>query len=201
MVIKTKIESLSPSVTLLSSIIATRHHTIVFTGEEVLSVIIKLIIILYKRWCPLIYIKMLIQTAFVQCLCISLSFSQSIQDMGNTKARQLYEANLPESFRRPQTDQYPSLSADVQKKNLNVLQYLEMLFILLIWCLFSLDSDLRAVEFFIRDKYEKKKYYSKNVTNGSSVCISSLFWYCRTPSILKCIFSTHTFKYAYSFTW
>ncbi|KAG8015151.1 Stromal membrane-associated protein 1 [Nibea albiflora] len=55
---------------------------------------------------------------------------QSIQDMGNTKARQLYEANLPESFRRPQTDQ--------------------------------------AVEFFIRDKYEKKKYYGKNVTNGSS---------------------------------
>jgi len=55
---------------------------------------------------------------------------QSIQDMGNTKARQLYEANLPESFRRPQTDQ--------------------------------------AVEFLIRDKYEKKKYYSKNVTNGGS---------------------------------
>ncbi|TNN71235.1 Stromal membrane-associated protein 1 [Liparis tanakae] len=55
---------------------------------------------------------------------------QSIQDMANTNARQLYEANLPENFRRPQTDQ--------------------------------------AVEFFIRDKYEKKKYYSKNVTNGSS---------------------------------
>ncbi|XP_061736915.1 stromal membrane-associated protein 1-like isoform X2 [Nerophis ophidion] len=55
---------------------------------------------------------------------------QSIQDMGNTKARQRYEANLPENFRRPQTDQ--------------------------------------AVEFFIRDKYEKKKYYSKNVTNGGS---------------------------------
>ncbi|XP_004539027.1 stromal membrane-associated protein 1 [Maylandia zebra] len=55
---------------------------------------------------------------------------QSIQDMGNTKARRLYEANLPDSFRRPQTDQ--------------------------------------AVEFFIRDKYEKKKYYSKNVTNGTS---------------------------------
>lgn len=55
---------------------------------------------------------------------------QSIQEMGNTRARQLYEANLPESFRRPQTDQ--------------------------------------AVEFLIRDKYEKKKYYSKNVTNGGS---------------------------------
>ncbi|XP_068607228.1 stromal membrane-associated protein 1-like [Brachionichthys hirsutus] len=55
---------------------------------------------------------------------------QSIQNMGNTKARQLYEANLPESFRRPQTD--------------------------------------HAVEVFIRDKYEKKKYYGKNVTNGSS---------------------------------
>uniref|UniRef100_A0A8C0HGM9 Small ArfGAP 1 n=1 Tax=Chelonoidis abingdonii TaxID=106734 RepID=A0A8C0HGM9_CHEAB len=30
-----------------------------------------------------------------------------MQDMGNTKARILYEANLPENFRRPQTDQYP----------------------------------------------------------------------------------------------
>ncbi|KAM9000892.1 stromal membrane-associated protein 1 isoform 2-T2 [Sarcophilus harrisii] len=49
---------------------------------------------------------------------------QCMQDMGNTKARMLYEANLPENFRRPQTDQ--------------------------------------AVEFFIRDKYEKKKYYDKN---------------------------------------
>uniref|UniRef100_A0A3B3HR11 Small ArfGAP 1 n=1 Tax=Oryzias latipes TaxID=8090 RepID=A0A3B3HR11_ORYLA len=55
---------------------------------------------------------------------------QSIQDMGNTKARRLYEANLPDSFRRPQTDQ--------------------------------------AVEFFIRDKYEKKKYYSKNGLDRSS---------------------------------
>ncbi|KAF5910129.1 stromal membrane-associated protein 1-like isoform X1, partial [Clarias magur] len=49
---------------------------------------------------------------------------QSVQSMGNTKARQLYEAHLPDNFRRPQTDQ--------------------------------------AVEFFIRDKYEKKKYYDKN---------------------------------------
>ncbi|KAI3352860.1 hypothetical protein L3Q82_019438 [Scortum barcoo] len=64
---------------------------------------------------------------------------QSIQEMGNTKARQLYEANLPESFRRPQTDQ---------------------------------------------DKYEKKKYYSKNVTNGSSVCIAS-FSYSSYAHVLK----------------
>ncbi|XP_008316046.1 stromal membrane-associated protein 1-like isoform X1 [Cynoglossus semilaevis] len=55
---------------------------------------------------------------------------QCIKDMGNTKARRLYEANLPDSFRRPQTDQ--------------------------------------AVELFIRDKYEKKKYYGNNVTNGNS---------------------------------
>ncbi|XP_054896926.1 stromal membrane-associated protein 1-like [Poeciliopsis prolifica] len=55
---------------------------------------------------------------------------QSIQEMGNTNARQLYEANLPDSFRRPQTDQ--------------------------------------AVEFFIRDKYEKKKYYNKNAVIRSS---------------------------------
>ncbi|EPY83583.1 stromal membrane-associated protein 1 [Camelus ferus] len=58
---------------------------------------------------------------------------ECMQDMGNTKARLLYEAHLPENFRRPQTDQ--------------------------------------AVEFFIRDKYEKKKYYDKNaiaLTNISS---------------------------------
>ncbi|XP_034040407.1 stromal membrane-associated protein 1-like isoform X3 [Thalassophryne amazonica] len=48
---------------------------------------------------------------------------QSMVDMGNTRARQLYEAHLPENFRRPQTDQ--------------------------------------AVEVFIRDKYERKKYYDK----------------------------------------
>uniref|UniRef100_A0A8C8RY46 Small ArfGAP 1 n=1 Tax=Pelusios castaneus TaxID=367368 RepID=A0A8C8RY46_9SAUR len=55
---------------------------------------------------------------------------QCMQDMGNTKARILYEANLPENFRRPQTDQ--------------------------------------AVEFFIRDKYEKKKYYDKNGVSVTS---------------------------------
>ncbi|XP_041922172.1 LOW QUALITY PROTEIN: stromal membrane-associated protein 1 [Alosa sapidissima] len=38
---------------------------------------------------------------------------QSVQDMGNTRARQLYEAHLPENFRRPQTDQYPSTHCPV----------------------------------------------------------------------------------------
>ncbi|XP_053566404.1 stromal membrane-associated protein 1 isoform X2 [Bombina bombina] len=55
---------------------------------------------------------------------------QCMQDMGNTKARMLYEANLPENFRRPQTDQ--------------------------------------SVEFFIRDKYERKKYYDKNAASAIS---------------------------------
>ncbi|KAM8953047.1 stromal membrane-associated protein 1 [Pelodytes ibericus] len=57
---------------------------------------------------------------------------QCMQDMGNTKARVLYEGNLPENFRRPQTDQ--------------------------------------SVEFFIRDKYERKKYHDKNAatTIGTS---------------------------------
>ncbi|XP_025907057.1 stromal membrane-associated protein 1 [Nothoprocta perdicaria] len=57
-----------------------------------------------------------------------------MQEMGNTKARLLYEANLPENFRRPQTDQ--------------------------------------AVEFFIRDKYEKKKYYDKNAINAFNISSS-----------------------------
>ncbi|KAG8581986.1 hypothetical protein GDO81_007875 [Engystomops pustulosus] len=56
-----------------------------------------------------------------------------MQDMGNTKARILYEANLPENFRRPQTDQ--------------------------------------SVEFFIRDKYERKKYYDKNAASTMNVSI------------------------------
>uniref|UniRef100_K7FK76 Small ArfGAP2 n=1 Tax=Pelodiscus sinensis TaxID=13735 RepID=K7FK76_PELSI len=50
---------------------------------------------------------------------------QCIQEMGNGKANRLYEAYVPETFRRPQTDQ--------------------------------------AVESFIRDKYEKKKYMDRSV--------------------------------------
>ncbi|XP_047207491.1 stromal membrane-associated protein 1 isoform X3 [Girardinichthys multiradiatus] len=55
---------------------------------------------------------------------------QSMVDMGNTRARQLYEAHLPENFRRPQTDQ--------------------------------------AVEVFIRDKYERKKYYDQEALAAAS---------------------------------
>ncbi|XP_067091858.1 stromal membrane-associated protein 1-like [Osmerus mordax] len=58
---------------------------------------------------------------------------QSVVDMGNSRAKQLYEAHLPENFKRPQTDQ--------------------------------------AVEFFIRDKYERKKYYDKNALSpGPKSC-------------------------------
>lgn len=39
------------------------------------------------------------------------SASQSMVDMGNNRARLLYEAHLPDGFQRPQTDQYPRLSA------------------------------------------------------------------------------------------
>nr|XP_029527954.1 stromal membrane-associated protein 2-like [Oncorhynchus nerka] len=58
---------------------------------------------------------------------------QSMVDMGNNKAKQLYEAHLPDTFRRPQTDQ--------------------------------------AVEFFIRDKYERKKYYDQNGLKTASVSV------------------------------
>ncbi|XP_042295681.1 stromal membrane-associated protein 2 [Sceloporus undulatus] len=50
---------------------------------------------------------------------------QCMQEMGNGKANRLYEAYLPDNFRRPQTDQ--------------------------------------AVEGFIRDKYEKKKYLDRSL--------------------------------------
>lgn len=50
------------------------------------------------------------------CSIYVVLFLQSIQEMGNTKARKLYEANLPDGFRRPQTDQYPSSSVHVYQK-------------------------------------------------------------------------------------
>jgi len=34
---------------------------------------------------------------------------QMIQQVGNRQARHVYEAGLPENFRRPQTDSYPCL--------------------------------------------------------------------------------------------
>lgn len=52
-----------------------------------------------------------------------------------------------------------------KKKSWHVLHFIHFLLFL--------NSDHRAVEFFIRDKYEKKKYYSEKVTNGSSVCTTS----------------------------
>ncbi|XP_058507432.1 stromal membrane-associated protein 1-like isoform X2 [Solea solea] len=62
---------------------------------------------------------------------------QSMVDMGNSRGKQLYEAHLPESFRRPQTDQ--------------------------------------AVEVFIRDKYERKKYFDEKglTTPPMSECRAS----------------------------
>ncbi|KFP63217.1 Stromal membrane-associated protein 2, partial [Cariama cristata] len=62
---------------------------------------------------------------------------QCMQEMGNGKANRLYEAYLPENFRRPQTDQHP--------------------FFLCCW------GNMEAVESFIRDKYEKKKYLDRSI--------------------------------------
>ncbi|NXJ48011.1 SMAP2 protein, partial [Spizaetus tyrannus] len=62
---------------------------------------------------------------------------QCMQEMGNGKANRLYEAYLPENFRRPQTDQHP--------------------FFLCCW------GNIEAVESFIRDKYEKKKYMDRSI--------------------------------------
>lgn len=35
---------------------------------------------------------------------VMVYFSQSLQQMGNSRARAVYEANIPDNFRRPQTD-------------------------------------------------------------------------------------------------
>lgn len=60
---------------------------------------------------------------------------QSMVDMGNSRARQVYEAHLPENFRRPQSDQ--------------------------------------AVEVFIRDKYERKRYFDKDALPPKSEVTAS----------------------------
>ncbi|NWI14186.1 SMAP2 protein, partial [Crypturellus soui] len=67
---------------------------------------------------------------------------QCMQEMGNGKANRLYEAYLPENFRRPQTDQHPFAPGEQES--------------------FS-SSSCRAVEGFIRDKYEKKKYMDRSI--------------------------------------
>ncbi|NXG43030.1 SMAP2 protein, partial [Psilopogon haemacephalus] len=61
---------------------------------------------------------------------------QCMQEMGNGKANRLYEAYLPENFRRPQTDQHP-------------------FFLCCCWEPFHPS--------FIRDKYEKKKYLDRSI--------------------------------------
>ncbi|NWW27164.1 SMAP2 protein, partial [Falcunculus frontatus] len=63
---------------------------------------------------------------------------QCVQEMGNGKANRLYEAYLPENFRRPQTDQHP----------------------------FSMEKHGAFPSWsssFIRDKYEKKKYMDRSI--------------------------------------
>lgn len=42
------------------------------------------------------------------CYISLVSLFQCMQEMGNGKANRLYEAYLPDGFRRPQLDQYPS---------------------------------------------------------------------------------------------
>ncbi|NXA50189.1 SMAP2 protein, partial [Nothocercus julius] len=66
---------------------------------------------------------------------------QCMQEMGNGKANRLYEAYLPENFRRPQTDQHP--------------------FFFCSWG--EHESFSSSVEGFIRDKYEKKKYMDRSI--------------------------------------
>ena len=39
-------------------------------------------------------------------LDVWMSF-QMVMEMGNSRARAVYEANLPDNYRRPQTDSYP----------------------------------------------------------------------------------------------
>lgn len=83
-----------------------------------------------------------------------------------------WETPRPESSMRPT---FQKASEDLKQTSILRPQHAQKkkeLFHSICFLLF-LNSDPRAVEFFIRDKYEKKKYYSEKVTNGSSVCTNS----------------------------
>lgn len=70
----------------------------------------------------------------------SLDF-QSMQAMGNSRARAVYEANLPDGFRRPQADTYENeFDHDFNRFRR-------------LWS--------RALEAFIRAKYEQRKWIAK----------------------------------------
>lgn len=63
--------------------------------------------------------------------------------MGNSRARAVYEAHLPDGFRRPQSDSYVM-------ENIG-------------WIIVgsSSSSSFRALESFIRTKYERRKWIAK----------------------------------------
>ncbi|NWR48674.1 SMAP2 protein, partial [Regulus satrapa] len=69
---------------------------------------------------------------------------QCVQEMGNGKANRLYEAYLPENFRRPQTDQHPFFFFPPLENH-------------------GAFPSWSSVESFIRDKYEKKKYMDRSI--------------------------------------
>lgn len=61
--------------------------------------------------------------------------------MGNSRARAVYEANLPDGFRRPQTDSYAIETCS--------------------WSIIGDFSPFSALESFIRAKYEQRKWIAK----------------------------------------
>ena len=88
-----------------------------------------------------------------------LSF-QSVQAMGNNRGRAVYEANMPTGFRRPQTDSYVSMAR---------CSYLTR------HCIYP-----RALETFIRSKYEQRKWIAKDwippeITVSSDVSVVLAF--------------------------
>lgn len=96
----------------------------------------------------------------------------------------IWETPRPESSMRPT---FPKASEDL--KQTSILQgkkRFETCYTL--YASYSLILTPRAVEFFIRDKYEKKKYYSEKVTNGSSVCTNSFLMILCNFYAINCFF-------------
>jgi hypothetical protein len=89
-----------------------------------------------------------------------LSF-QSVQAMGNNRGRAVYEANMPAGFRRPQTDSYVSKGRQPRFPLRRICP--------------------RALETFIRSKYEQRKWIAKDwippeITVSSDVSVVLVFF-------------------------
>ncbi|KAI4813022.1 hypothetical protein KUCAC02_024376 [Chaenocephalus aceratus] len=109
-----------------------------------------------------------------------IQYTHSMVDMSNRRAKLLYEAHLPETFKRSQTDQYPScplVRVVIILLSLKSISRLDSSWKQQIAEAALEEQPPQAVEVFIRDKYERKKYYDKEALAAATVSVTRSSFY------------------------